>query len=713
MPYADGQFEDAIEPAMGDLPEEDDRPDYWLRLPKYSQDLADEILDRMEGLFVSSVDTGTRMAMFRAFRTYYSMDSDGVAGYTDSPITSPLLAGENGEFVFTHVNQFRNLVKHQKTLITHQRPAWEPQAQNGGQEAARQIALARHVLDYAMDQRRVGLALSKCLETSLVLGSAYIAFDWDDYAGDQIGADPQTGAPKYTGDLRWHVLTPYEVVHQPCREYQDAQWVIYRTFENRYDLAERARRTGREDLAKEIEKTELSEDDFLFSTLDESGDTEVVPVYHLVVKPSPAVPQGRRTRVMGASLVLEDGALDMPRIPVVRMAPAEFLGTSMPYADSWDLLALHEQFNAVLSAVVTRIEAFGIPNVVAPEGSDFSVEDLEGVNLVSYPSGMEKPELLDLMKLPGNLERILQFLESQLERQSGINSVARGQPAENITSGTMAALVQSMAVQFNSGAERSYIHGIEESGTVVLQVYQSNADHPMLLSIAGDDKGYSVESFTGEAINQIKRVVVKSVNPMSKTTPGRVDQADKLLQYGMIRHPQEYQSVVATGQLNGIFTSPAEQVASIKAENAALLRGEMPSVHLLEKHDLHVSEHQAILDYNLKEAGNEAAVQAAERHIMQHVQIWQEMAMTNPGLCQALGIPPIAPPLAAQGILGQLPGLNGGQPQPQQQGPQQSGAPGGNAPAPKGKSEAMPGEMPGMPNMPKNPLTGEREPSPT
>ena len=156
----------------------------------------------------------------------------------------------------------------------------------------------------------------------------------------------------------------------------------------------------------------------------------------------------------------------------------------------------------------------------------------------------------------------------------------------------------------------------------------------------------------------------------------------------------------------------------IKAENEALLRGEQVAVSRWEDHRLHIIEHSAKLDPDIK--ANPQAYEAVVKHIEETYQLWATMSREDPDALAARGVPPLpqASQVGQQAMMmrSQMPG--GPQPQPAQQGPgpqqvkQPETEPGKAQPGPKA---APPGPEPsqGHPSQPqpskpaRNPMDGQ------
>lgn len=667
----------------------DFRKEFWLASPFYSDAIAEEIAERWRkhALKWSGTDPLTA-AVWAAYRTYHGLTSANVDD--GAPTVSLTEAGDEGEFLALAVNHFRGLVRHQLALVTAERPAWDPQARTSSAESAKQVRLTRNLLDYVMSAKRCDQKTYDQLELAVVTGAGFCAYGWDATAG----LDGQ-------GDLTVSVLPPWEVCHEDVRDYSDCRvWVFVRR-ESRWDWVAHF---AESDPGKAAKIRELDPDKNLYCGVQtyeprELQDADRIPILYLYASASKACPKGRLTAIASPELVLLDGPMPYgAEAPITRICAAEFLGTSRPLANSWSQLPLMEAFNAIVSVIMTRADIGGVPDVAVPPNTEYEQGTLGGANKIEADMANEgKPQLIDLLQIPDVLAKLCEALKGWMEELSGINSVTRGNPNSNITSGSMAALIASQAVQFNSSDERAYTFALEASATNILRIYQRCASEEQLISIAGDDERWAVQSFRGEDLNQILRVAVKRASPFLKTLAGRKEIADNLLNNKMIQDPREYIAVIENGELSPLFKGPVDQLVMIKTENERIRSGDDVPVLLTDNHELHIREHLCELDTDAR--ADESFLQRMMQHIHQgHFMQWQKASLEAPDLCVAYGYRPLPMAVsmaqAAQQMMGGGAGNMPGPTPPQQlpNAPEPKGKPPGPPPAPKGQepSQAAP-----------------------
>lgn len=683
----------AAMPGSADKPEPYDyQRDFWLAQPFFSSSFASEVVER----FATHVEawggsqSNVSAATWAAYRAYHGIDGQSYSGTGLDPIVSITEAGEAGEFLSMRMNQYRGLVKHQIALVTANRPDWDPVARTTDSKANSQKQLTAQILDFEMDSKGKGRALKTQYEIAKTCAAGFLAQGWNEH----FGLDGR-------GEVWALPLTPWEVAHERVRVYDQCNWWIFRAYESRWDWVAKF---AKEDPEKAEKIRGLSSEQnvanaFMYNDPAVREDSDRIEVLYVYARPTRACPKGRVAIVAGSDLVLLDGPNPYgDTCPIRRLCPAEFVGTSVPFGDSWVLLAPDEAFNACMSMALTRIDAFGVPDIAVPAGSDYKQSDFSGRNMIEITPGGGDPHLMDFLKIPPELGNMMDRFKGGMEDLSGINSVTRGNPQENVTSGSYAALLQSMAVQFNSADEDAWIRNLEGVGSDIVRIYQSCATDKQLVNICGSDQAWTAKEFTSESLDQIQRVSIKVGNAMSKTVAGRMAIADNLLQRNLIQTPQEYLQALATGNVTPLFSGPAQQLNIIKAENERIMKGEAPLVSVLDDDRLHISEHRCLMDTSARD--DLPLAKAIQAHVDAHMDSWREKTMKNPDLLEALGQPPLS--MAAQ-VRDQTNAQTGGAPGPQvQPGPRQQQQPGTEpAKAKPGPERAPPGKEAGaMPEQP-------------
>lgn len=589
-----------------------------------------------------------------------------------------VFGGEQGELTHLAVNHLRNIAQHILQMITANRPSFQARATNSDYKSLVQTKLANQLLDYYMREKRVERHLHQAVEYAIVLGSGYLKIDWNATSGEIYDTNDETGTPIYEGDAEFCVLSPYDVVFDTTKESSNHDWVVCRSFKNKFDFA--AKYPEFEDKIKGLQtKSDLFKFRMEMYAYDETADVAVYEFYH---KKTESMPDGRYMLFLDKDIVLLDTALPYRTLPVHRISPSDILGTPYGYTPMFDLLPIQDAVNSLYSTVLTNQHAFGVQNIYVPRGADVSMRSLSGgLNIIEGNAGAGKPESMNLTNTPREVFDFLQMLESKMETISGVNSVARGSPEASLKTGAALALVQSMALQFISGLQQQYIELVEDVGTGLVNMLKDFAAVPRIAMIAGKaNRSYIATEFTGDDLSQVNRVIVDMGNPISRTTAGKMEMASQLIQYGIVKTPEQYMNVLVTGQLDTITDDVQKELLLIEDENERLSSGEQVMALAIDEHIKHIKGHRGILSTADMRKDQHLTATVLE-HINEHITLLRQ---TDPALLQIIGEQPLGPA--------------GGTPP----GPEQSDMNAGQPPQPPGQPSNN-GDLPNMPNMPSVP----------
>ncbi len=564
--------------------------------------------------------------MWRAYHGDYGNDLGHQINFT----------GEQGEYVNLIVNHFRNIAEHILVMVTSNRPVMEARAVNTDYKSMSQTYLANGILDYYMREKGLENCLKKACEMAIVLGSGFIKLNWNATAGETFDADPDTGEVAYEGELEFRNLSQFDVVVDGTKEGWNNEWILVRDFVNRHNLIAKY-----PELADKIRGIPAKSSSTVYRLgVWSNDDTDDIPVYEFFHKRTEAMPDGRYLQFLSTDCVLLDTKMPYRVLPVFRIAPADIMGTPYGYTNMFDILPLQEGLNSLYSTVLTNQNAFGVQNIWVKPGSNVQVSSLAGA--MNVVEAEEMPQALQLTQTPQEVFEFINMLNSAAETLSGVNSVARGNPEASLKSGTALALVQSMALQFLSGLQQSYVELIEHVGSAIIQILKDFAKTPKIVALVGKNNRTFLKEFTGEEVSAINRVVVDVGNPLSKSIAGRVQMAEQLLQMKAIKDPMQYFQVLNTGRIDALWQGDMAELLNIQSENERLMDGETPIVSPLDAHKSHILEHRAVIaDPDLRE--DEALVKNVLDHIEEHL---NALTNTDPRLLQLIGETPL-PPLSA------------------------------------------------------------------
>ena len=634
-------------------------------------------------------------------------------------------AGKQGEYRTVEINEYGNLHQHLVTMVTAQRPTFEARTETVDAAAQQQAPVGIAVVETAFREKGGEDIALKVADTMIRSGEGWAFKRWDQTAGPIYSAEPEvdgSGAPVLdesgqpqmrsvtAGDVGFVAYHPLDVARDVTRPAEEQSWYVARRKANRWDLAAEYP-DAKDEILKapgiietSLQRPLLIPPEYYGVNRDSHDDVWVYDFFHA---DTPALPGGRMLSYVSTTAVLFDGPLPYSKIPLYRCAAKEMEGGAFGYSILWDILAPQLALNNVLSHITTLASQLGAV-VWEPEGMGQSPTRWKGI-LTILRGGTVPPQVLDLMKIPDALFKLVEFYVSAMERLSGINSVYRGQAQEGqrSLSGAAYALFAARAIEFGSRFQGAYAKFLEEIASGVIRDYQEKGRGEYLISMAGEGNAYRVQAFLGgqtepgvdttaARIHRISKMVVKLSNPLQSTQAGRMQMFESLRAVpGAITTPETALQVLTTGRLEPATQSTQRELENIAKENERLSKGEAAVALITDREWLHIPEHSAVAA-SPESRDVPEVVDAIRAHIEEHMANLKgkdpsllAMQGAPPGLLQILTLPPAPPPM-----------------------------PGGPPPPPPGGVDLPPppvtgaAEVPNQPRMPTDPLTGQQAPTP-
>ena len=554
-------------------------------------------------------------------------------------------SGEQGEITQIAINHMHNISKIMLNMITAVRPTMIAKSVNSDYKSLVQTKLANGLLDYYMRDHRVENYLKRAVESAIVLGAGYVKLEWNATKGEVYEVDEELGIEIKEGDLEFSNLYPFDVYFDTHREDHNHDWVIARSWKNRYDLAAKYPEFA-EEILKLPTKNEINN---LFAFTQRSDDTDLIAVYEFYHKRTDSVPDGLYQLLLSDTITLLESPMPYRSLPIYAVRAGEYLGTPFAYTPMFDLLPIQDAINSLYSAVLTNQSAFAVQNILVPQNANIQISELAGaLNAIEYNPALGEIKPLQLTATPQEVFSFIKMLEEKMSEISGINSVSRGTVPENLRSGNALALVQSMSLQYISGLQQSYAATIEDLGTGIINTLKDHASVPRIKDIMGKHNLSYSKEFTGHSLSSINRVIVEVANPLANTTAGRLEIAQQMLQMGAIKTPENYFTVMNTGSLDTLTDPTFNQNVLIRAENERLIANEPVAAVYSDEHALHIKGHAEILaDPALR--FDVELFNRVQAHMQEHIELLKN---TDPNILMILGQQPIqqAPPPPQPGM---------------------------------------------------------------
>lgn len=652
--------------------DQDPTSDYFAADSYGSNDITMELQKRVDDYYNYLVSANLVELWRRSYRAYYGMRQNvGSSGWGVFDVGQVIASGNQGEIARVKVNQYANLLTHQLTMVTGNRPALECRAVNSDAKSLVSAQLGDGIVEYFLRERKLERNYFLALETGLVLGEGYVVLGWDPNSGTIYGKGPN-GAPLYDGDLVATNYTPFQVIKDVMKNSDEEQsWYILHGKRNRYDLMVQYPHLANQIMNVASDQTTAANRTFadpskiIAATSFGTQDSDDIPYMEFFHKKTDSVPQGRYTIFIDGQIKLFDGPLPFREIPVYRVAPRNIIGTPFGWTVAFDILGLQELLDKLYTVVSSNIMGSGVQNFWSPPGNGVNVSQLGGNRQLI--ESMVKPEVLQMLNTAPEVYAFINKVESVMETLAGVSSIARGDIPRSDMSGSAMAFLASQAITFNSGFQASANQLLESMGTGMVNILKDYAATPRLAIITGKQNRPALKTYMGTDLEQINNTVVDATSPVSKTTAGKLSIADNLLKAGMIQTPQEYMTLLKTGQMEPMTRGPLMENFLIQQENEWLLEGKAVNALRIDDHAQHIQEHKTILSSPASRE-DPVLVNVVLDHIKQHEDLQEWMQQNDPAYLAATKQNPLpfpSPPTAPQppqvGTPGQnLAGASGG-----------------------------------------------------
>lgn len=633
-------------------------------------------------------------------------------------------------------NHYGATARQKVTLVTSKPLTFQVFTTNTDTSSQSAASSGRSLLEYlkrTKDLERLRATLAK---HAVVYLSGFLSWEWDSDSGDDIPpeavpegdleylldpdgnpvVDESTGSavlakmPKY-GDVVLRNHTPVDVAYDFCASNADMPWIILRHFESRYDLAAKYPQLKAEILALSGEKR----DEWRIAAFNEglrpSSSSDLIPVYRLVHRRTPACPDGREALFLSRDILLRSGPLEYGVDPFVRCAEEDADDSAEGHSSQIDHLGLQEAHDATLSTALSKQQA-SLPKPFVALQANIAKKDLGGGFQVFTVNGAPK-DMVQFIEYQSSAEKDIQlagYFQQQIETGTGINPILRGNTEAVVSgaSGRAVAFMQAQAAIANWPLERQLREAMAKMAMGLVDTYRRHhRAKQQLIIISGKAQESQTVEFTGSKdLEGVRAVTVEQGDPITGTPAGRLELLGLLkeeLAVQGIDFNKAYQ-IITEGRWEPAIEDISNMDQQIRSENEQLAKGVQIQPLETEHHLKHILGHLAFA--NRSSLPIEVNANAL-MHIRLHIYQWR---IADPALLAVLGIPPAPPdPLmmpqqyAAQ--MAQAQGEQIGAATPMPQSGQPGGAMGGDNGVPAGAvpPDGQPtaeDQNPGMPTLP-------------
>lgn len=594
--------------------------------------------------------------------------------------TSLVFEGKQGELVKMVVPQARSLIRQLITLTTKQKMAFQAIGQSETGDVVEQVRLGNSLIEQVLDKERCDQKGEVMAESAFITGQGFIGALWRTDRGGAYAVHPDHGSLIYRGEIE--IVTPHILdifFDYTVTDWERMPWVEIRVARNRWDLI--AQFPELEDELLRVETVREGRGPYTWQDkIITEGD--MIYCYELYIRPSPALPSGRMLFYASPKAIFSDGSNEYGTLPFEPMMPEKIMGMGLGYPALSNLLPAQEMLDHSFSAIATNQSAFAVQTITIPRGAGISVQQIEGMNFLSFTpmgnvQGGGRPEPLQMTQSSPETFKFIDLLKGHMLELSNLNAAMRGSPPPGVTSGTAIATLTTNALEFISSAQKAYTQTMERCMTHVLNAYQKFAKVPHNVTLYGKNNQAYQKEFTGDQLGTIDGVRVSVANPLMQTMSGRLELADKLAQQGLVKSTQDYLLILEGAPTRKLYETELSESDLMQSENDALQEGKEVPVLISDDHPAHIRKHSMLLNDPMTRL-NGKSNKIITDHMAQHADFARQQdpffaAMIRTGKMPEGGPPPPTPP---DGVAPQ------GQPPPE---------------PPHGRGGPNPAELPGQP----------------
>jgi hypothetical protein len=640
------------EPLLDEEQEEgfDKSRTYWATWK--GKDLAGAIDEKQQAYFETARNRGLLALWVIAYAAHHGLTPQDLRDFATQQIG---FEGNELELIRFHINVTRSYVRQQSIMALGEKAAFKAMVVNSDHKSQVMAEMADKIIN-ALYARYAEEHDGEVSEGDGVFGSCATHYRWDLQGGDEVSIDvpveqdvtdsfgrpvmDATGKPQKQPSLDAQgnpithkqkaksgapvitVAYPWSLV-QETRSSGDPLWVVVREAESKWNLCSQF-----ESLRDDILKQQTSHDQYDWGVLFrleelEYANHDLCVVKHFYHARCPALPDGRYT-IMTGDVVLWDSVCPVKEgVPVAMMRSSTFIETNFGYADSWDMLALNQALNQVNSDEMQNYSLYGRQSVAWEKGTNITLDGLTRGTGYEVPPGARLPQAISLTAIPGSLPDFKKYLHSMMDHESGQNSTSRGEPPPNIRSGEMAALMDSIALRYQSYRQQAARRFRIRGATILLDMLKRYGDTPFLVEISGIDSRAYVAEFTKEDLSGVQRITMDVVSPVMQTIAGRWQVYSMLKDLPPDQRAAAYE-LIATGDTSLFVQKDRTTELLIRRENEDLVTGKR-KVFCSNGEDaqLHYQRHWAQLEQILASDDQDPdAVKRLTDHMAETVQNW-------------------------------------------------------------------------------------------
>jgi hypothetical protein len=628
--------------------EESDRSKvYWAKWK--GSDLRQALDDKQQAYFETARNRGLVSLWVIGYAAHHGTTPEDLRELSTQQIG---FVGAEAETLRFNLNLARGYTRRQSIMALGERPAFKAMTINSDHKSQATAELSDSIVN-ALYTRYAAKLDPKVAESDGFVGEGGTHYRWDFQGGDVVtatteeplpmgGTAPKTskvrsGAPTVT------VMYPWSKFHE-TRNSGELLWMTVKETESKWNLIAQYPALE-EEILKVPHELDIYDFGQLFRLEElEFSNQDLMVVRHFYHARCPAMTEGRYV-VMVGDVILWDGPCPVKEgLPIAWMKAADWIETNFGYCDGWDLLSISQALNQVNSDEMGNYSLFGRQSVAYAKGTNVTENGLTKGSAYEVPPGAEMPKAIQLTAIPATLPDLKKYLHQMLDLMSDQSATNRGDPDANVRSGEMAALLDSIALRYQSYRQNAVREFRIRGAQIILDMINRYGETPFLVEMAGVQNRSYVQEFTKDDLSGIERVTMDVVSPIMQTVAGRLQMFIQLRDLPPEQQAAAYELIVSGD--TSIYSSKDRALRQyIQRENEDLVTGERPvAVAQSDNPFMHWPEHVAQRNRIMASDNQDAeALKRIDDHCNEHTQVYLSGSPLTCGFL-AIPTPPAIPP---------------------------------------------------------------------
>lgn len=462
------------------------------------------------------------------------------------------------------------------------------------------VKVSKKVLLTIQDERNFGQTIKDFVSESRVFGESYILVYWDENLGtinedaakskeetllddkgnplrDEAGNIVKINPLMRNGDVNYRLLDPREVIIQPAKSFDDAEWVIVEEVE----FVESLRLNYPKKASKISDATSFETFNAhagKYNTVQ--GKKKVYTLYH---RPIPEMPKGRLIKYVD-DVILENRPLPHATLykenlfPIIPLTDVSIHGSPRGIAGTiyGPGKPLQIAINNLYTIALRNIAKFP-PFRAWPRGSLDPDQMRGGAPMdVRFDQNKGTPKFLSAEPVSQSVTLLIDSLTKRLMQITNVLPISRGETIPNTESRLMLDFFAQKEREQNGPALRKINRALVDIARVTLAIAADMYDEEMRFTkVFGRDSRFEFQRISKSDLEIPVDIYIKPVSPQPETPEGKMTQITQLLQaFPGIVTPQEALDLLEMGDPEKLYDRETASIDLAKAEIESILNGE-------------------------------------------------------------------------------------------------------------------------------------------